>query len=706
VKAGHPNGGTVKVHLARVLASPTFIRSPRQSAFLRYVVEKRLSGQDDELKESLIGVHVFGKRPDYDPKNDSSVRSEAAKLRTKLEQYYREDGKDDPVVILIKKGAYVPEFTYRPGKRLNFVLITVAVIAIASMIALAVIFSSLRTAPTQPFYSAVPLTTYAGSEICPSFSPDGERVAFAWDGEKQDNFDIYVKQSGVAEPLRLTTDPGPELSPAWSPDGRTIAFLRVFSVTKASLLLMPSLDSGPVRQLAEVAAPTWTYEGLKSLAWSPDGNWLAVSDGSSPNSPKCLYLISVHTGEKRRLTLPPAAYDDFDPAFSPDMRRLVFVRYSGRWAGDLHLLSLSKDLSPLGDPKRLTFHNRRIGTPVWTRDGRALLFARYEFAGAHSLWRMILSDPPKVAPLPIPADNSATLALSAKGNRLVYTRDTSQSNIWGIEIPSSPRSVDLKRTPRPWISSSAEQENPQFSPDGRRIAFQSNRSGYLEIWVADRDGSHPRQLTEMRAAITGFPRWSPEGNRIVFHSRQKSSARLFVVDVRGGHPEPLTDGLNTDYSPSWSHDGQWIYFASRRSEAMQVWKMPAKGGRAMQVTRHGGWTPLESADGRYLFYGKGEPGLWRLPLAGGEEQRMLTDVAASGAAYAVRKQGIYFIGRNNHSGGQGLAFLSFATGRITPLATVARPVTWGLAVSPDERLILYSQVDNAGSDLMLVENFR
>ena len=94
-----------------------------------------------------------------------------------------------------------------------------------------------------------------GSEICPSFAPDGERVAFAWDGEKQDNFDIYVRQIGDGTLLRLTSDPKPDLSPAWSPDGRTIAFLRLNSDEKGEILLMPSVAAGPARSLAAVTAP-------------------------------------------------------------------------------------------------------------------------------------------------------------------------------------------------------------------------------------------------------------------------------------------------------------------------------------------------------------------------------------------------------------------------------------------------------------------
>ena len=575
------------------------------------------------------------------------------------------------------------------------------------LVGIAAFFYFRQSSRSPAFYSSVPLTSYVGSEICPSFAPDGERVAFAWNGEKQDNFDIYVKQIGDGTLLRLTSDPKPDLSPAWSPDGRTIAFLRLNSDEKGEILLMPSVAAGPARSLAAVTAPMTLYPQSKFIAWSPDGKWLVVSDAPSYGGVMGLFLLSVETGEKRRITLPPNEYDDVDPAFSLDMRHLAFARYTGAAgaSSDLYVVNLSAGLEPEGPPERLTFYNRHLASPVWASDGRSILFTRTELAGNHSIWRIHLSGARKIEPLPISADGSTALDLSRRGRRLVYTREISNTNVWAVDLPPPKSRSGWSSDPKPWMGTLGG-GNPQFSPDGQQVAFQSDSSGTGEIWICDRDGSHARQLTHMGAIVSGFARWSPDGKNIVFHSRPKGLASLYVISVEGGPARRLDTGEVDDVSPSWSRDGKWIYFTSRETGDAQVWKMPASGGPKVQVTKRGGYVPLESADGQYLYYVTPQNALWRMPLAGGEAAMVLPAVAPFGSAYALGKQGIYFIRPTGQGCGQELAFLRVSTGQISSIVTIPRSVTFGLTLSPDERLILYGQRDQVGSDLMLVENFR
>jgi Tol biopolymer transport system component len=310
-------------------------------------------------------------------------------------------------------------------------------------------------------------------------------------------------------------------------------------------------------------------------------------------------------------------------------------------------------------------------------------------------------------PLPISADNAFALAISPKGDRLVYTRPINDTNIWAIEPPLAPSAKSAKEAPRPFIASSQEEGTPSFSPDGQQIAFQSWRTGFSEIWAVDRDGSHPRQLTELRGTIAGFPRWSPDGKKIVFHSRQQSNARLFLLDVQSGRSMQLAYKPVNEFAPSWSHDGKWIYFSSGRSGDSQVWKVAAEGGRPMKLTERGGGSPLESVNAESLFFTKTDSRLWRIPLSGGEETQVMPDpVDGGGSAYAPGREGIYFIRQVGDGRRRALVFFSFASRQTTTIAEIPRPVGLGFALSPDERLVLYSQMDHVGSDLMLVENFR
>jgi Tol biopolymer transport system component len=210
----------------------------------------------------------------------------------------------------------------------------------------------------------------------------------------------------------------------------------------------------------------------------------------------------------------------------------------------------------------------------------------------------------------------------------------------------------------------------------------------------------------MRAQETGAPQWSPDGKRIVFDSNAGGNFELYTIEAGGGRQQRLTNQPADDAVASFSRDGNWIYFASSRTGRFEIWKMSANGGEQVQITRNGGWRALESADGKELYYAPNRrvSGLWKLRLDGGKEQQ-ITELVV-GSALAATRTGLYFARPPRPGGGNSIEFLSFATGKIAAVATTARPILWSLSVSPDERRIIYDQVDQTGSDLMLVENFR
>ena len=263
-------------------------------------------------------------------------------------------------------------------------------------------------------------------------------------------------------------------------------------------------------------------------------------------------------------------------------------------------------------------------------------------------------------------------------NRLVYEKKVEDTNIWHLELdfalsaPGHRRAVSQGQL----IASTRLDFNPQYSPDGRYIAYQSDRSGDCEIWIAKSDGGSSRQLTRLHAQISGFPRWSPDGKYIAFHSRLNGYANIFVANVETGDYRKLTTGTTNDDAPSWSHDGKWIYFESEREDGSQIWRVPAGGGPAARLTKTGGVIALESVDGKLLFYSKeAEPGLWVLPLEGGTESQVLPSLYGLDN-FAVTKQGIYFVRRAPDSGAV-IGFMSFSSRVPVDLASVKSPVGRG-----------------------------
>jgi len=216
----------------------------------------------------------------------------------------------------------------------------------------------------------------------------------------------------------------------------------------------------------------------------------------------------------------------------------------------------------------------------------------------------------------------------------------------------------------------------------------------------------PLQLTST-GAQAGYPRWSPDGERIAFDSNAERQFDIYVINANGGKPQRPTSDPSTDALPSWSLDGKWIYFASDRSEEYQVWKMPSSGGEAALVTRRGGVMALEPPDGKFVYCTKSEgpSSLWKVSVGDGEE----TEVPASveHRSFAVVDKGIYFISVPSSSSDYLIQFLSFASGKIKPAAAIGK--SWffgGFTVSPDEQSFLYSRLDQQSSELMLIENFR
>src|SRR4030095_5953357 len=544
--------------------------------------------------------------------------------------------------------------------------------------------------PTLPPMKVAPLTSLLGFELNPSFSPDGNFIAFCWGGEKDDNIDVYIQRIGSSDPpFRFTTDPAADINPVWSPDGAYIAFSRVKSDTEKAGYIKP-YPGGPERK---IYTPTIKagWGGQKQIDWSPDGKFLVSPDRLSPDGPYQIILISPDTLEWRQLTFAPQnSFGDLNPQFSPDGQSVAFSRSirSGTSTLDIYIVPVAG-----GEPRRLTFDNKHIECLSWTADAREIVFSS-DRGGLLSLWRIAASGGTPEQ-LPVGELGASAPSISRQGNRLAFVKKVSDTNIYRLSLDRSSRNEPTR------IASSTQLDwNPGISPDGKRIAFESERSGQHEIWLSDSDGSNLSRLTDV-GTYSGSPSWSPDGQQIAFDSREKGSAtaNIYVISAQGGSPRRLTPADDhDDVVPSWSKEGQWIYFTSKRSGDWQVWKVPATGGDLVQITKKGGFLAFEEPDGKAIYYGKDKvPGIWKVPVDGGDEVLVLDKVWGEWGNWAVAADGIYYIDPETKNGAA-IEFFSLSTRRITEIASLGKvSVSYvGLTVSPDRKWALYTLADQEG----------
>jgi len=436
------------------------------------------------------------------------------------------------------------------------------------------------------------------------------------------------------------------------------------------------------------------------LAWTPDSKGVVLPWEEAGKAGGGLYLISLETEERRRLT---DNKGDGAPALSPDGGILAFTRRQGAGA-DLYLVRLGEGYKPKGEPVKVPSGIPSIIGVAWTPDGRDIV-ACDESSG---LWRMAASISGKPVRLAFASDAAFPPAISRQGNRLAYAVKKDDWDIYRVDLSGQDLNPGV---PFKFISSTRSEVRPAYSPDGKKIAFHSNRSGAWEVWVCDRDGSNAVPLTSLGGDGWDGSAWSPDGRRIAFGLVAAGKLQMFVVNASGGGARSLaTDPSGATLYPSWSRDGQSIYFRSGRSGRSEIWRIPAGGGDAVQITRNTGDLPQVSPDGKYLYYTKPdrypeECSVWRMPAGGGEETVVLGSTACH-PPYAVWEQGVYFFTPQDKQGRMDLTLYDFRTRGTRKILTIETTGAFLVAASPDGRTILYTQTDKTGSDLMLVENFR
>ena len=433
------------------------------------------------------------------------------------------------------------------------------------------------------------VTTRLGLEIHPSLSPAGDFIVYA--GNATGRWDVYLQRVGGERAINLTeSSGGDDTQPSFSPDGERIAFRS--ERDGGGIFVMGATGEG-ARRIADFGF----YP-----SWSPDGAEIAVSTQNVPD-PRLrsgrseIWLLNVGTGTARKLM----EGDGVQPAWSPNGYRIAY------WAlargGHRDLRTRPADGS---DATSVTQDAALDWSPAWSPEGDYLFFSSNR-GGAMNLWRVAINEKTgDVLGEPEPVTGGVSGAaqhasVSGSGKQLVYASVVVTQNLWkfGFDperaaVTSEPTSVTRGSQPLyhpqvspdgEWVVVASDNEDlfvvksdgsemrrltdddfqnreARWAPNGEHIAFQSDRSGTYDIWSIRRDGSGLRQLTETPDLTLIAPVWSPTGDRMACWNPRGNSVLLFDPNVPWGEQEPeevLRDDSPENFFPwSWSPDGEWL----------------------------------------------------------------------------------------------------------------------------------------------------
>ena len=545
------------------------------------------------------------------------------------------------------------------------------------------------------------ITFGEGLEEWPAWSPDGRRLAYVAevDGFRQ----LMVRTVANGNERQLSREPTDHIQPAWSPQGR-LAFVRASS---ARSTLEPNdlngwfPEGGNIWSIdPETGAEVRLVDDAFNPAYSPDGRQLAFD--ARWGGARRIWIADASGRNSRQLTSDSSeAVVHTTPRWSPDGSRLAFRRIDGV-KSDIVIIEPGTQVST-----RLTDDNALDMDPAWAPDGASVYFSSAR-GGGLNLWRVRVGSRGAASGNPeqltTGAGDDVSPTIAPDSSRLVFAVRGVNSDLW--RLPVNPATGATAGAAQPVVMTTRVESRGAWSPDGRSVAFNSDRLGEMNIWLRGSDGTE-RQLTRGPGGDYQ-PAWSPDGSRVVFFSARSGNADIWSASLADGRLTRLTEDPATDINPFYSPDGRQIAFMSDRGGRSEVWVMQSDGSAPRRVTTIGAgghflrWT----ADGRSIVF-RAEVGarvqIYQVAVDDGTLTR-LPDVA-SGAHMSFSPSRALVLDVRGHKslwvypldGQPGRQIFSFSN----PEIRIDYPI-W----SPDGRSILFDRAAPRGGDLWLLEAAR
>jgi Tol biopolymer transport system component len=244
---------------------------------------------------------------------------------------------------------------------------------------------------------------------------------------------------------------------------------------------------------------------------------------------------------------------------------------------DVALVELDMSRATAQPPRRLTTQRYAyIHSLTWTRDGSTIIYDAVGQTAGHALWHVTIDGNRASERIEDPGEHAMAPAIARSRDRLAYTLVSLDTDIYRFQAGVPVQLV---------AGSSFDDGDSRLSVDGRRLAFASARAPgkRQDIWVAEADGSNPRQLTYGPGVSQGSPSWSRNGQRIIFDALagdpKAPRTHLWIIDADGGAPHRLTPEAGDQVVSTWSRDGRWIYYSWWQADTRDIWRRPVEGAR-------------------------------------------------------------------------------------------------------------------------------
>ncbi|MCX6589375.1 MAG: protein kinase [Acidobacteria bacterium] len=540
-------------------------------------------------------------------------------------------------------------------------------------------------APRKPAVVRV-LTQLKGMEYSPEFSPDGKLLYFSHGVFQAGNRNLYVLDLASGQTRALTAGDSKDERPVVSPDGQWLVFLRRKWNGPQTLLQMPAAGG----------TPRLVHAGeVQSYAFSGDGQHLILSEAAISGGAHTLRTLALATGKWEIFPAPPGFIDDIDVVLSRDGRQLAFCRYQTPEKGDVYVTAVSPEGRPEGEIRRVTRLERRVFHPSWYADGDGLVFTAGTLT-RRGLWKLRMGREPEAIPEFAEAVEEGVVRV--KGSGLVVVRNREDCDIWRFR-----RGVAGEYTGERLASTTALDEEPRYSADGRRVAFLSERSGALQAWVSGADGTNPVQVSRFDRAEKAWLTWGPAAVLSVFAQQPEQGAALFQADGTGG--SAVTAKLRVPQGARLVGVGKdgtatYISFPRENSPLLERWPLSGEGRREAVAAVEAAFV-RETDDGEWIYFTKRNErnGIYRLRRGGGAVEQVVGSLSHR-TTFTLRNGWVYYASPVPRPG---VYRQRMSDGKNEFLFALDKPPGWGMDVSLDERDVLIPQYEFDDADLVMVE---